>query len=339
MKKHHGLPAVAPQRGAKAGAPYPRDFFVHLLRIVTLYASVVATILLLFSYIEVLYPDPLSFYYPGALAQIRSATATLIVMFPVFLLCGWVLSREIARYPEKAEYRIRKWLLYVTLFIAAITMIVDLITLLQNFLSGELTMRFLLKVAVVLVVAAVVFAYFLWDARRTDFGNRSVQNVSAFLVSTALIASVAAGFVLVGSPMYQRRVRLDEERLMHLQQIQNEVMYRWQLTRELPRRITDLRDDIRGFVPPVDPETGEAYGYRPTGVLSFELCAVFTVPTPDPIRASSEKVAYPRPMGHYGDSSSDTWVHEEGSDCFTRTIDPELYPAQEESLMRPAKPL
>jgi hypothetical protein len=61
---------------------------------------------------------------------------------------------------------IRKWLIYFTLFAAALIIIGDLVTLLNRFLEGELTVRFLLKVLAVFFVAGSVFYYYLWDLRK-----------------------------------------------------------------------------------------------------------------------------------------------------------------------------
>ena len=148
--------SIASQMPVKSKAS-PKDVFMHLLSIVTLYVSVVSFIALLFQYVNVLFPDQLNFYYTSALNTIRQSTASLVVVFPVYILVSWLLGRDFAREPGKREIKIRKWLLYLTLFIATITIIVDLVTLVYNFLSGELTVRFLLKVMAVLIVAAAVF--------------------------------------------------------------------------------------------------------------------------------------------------------------------------------------
>ena len=147
----------------------PKDVFYHLLSIVTLYMSAISFITLLFQLIGQWFPDPLDYAY-GADQVIRWSASILIVAFPVYLLMMWLISKDIATDPARRELRVRKWLGYLTLFIAAITAIVDVATLVYNLLGGEFTIRFILKVLVVLAVAAVVFFYYLKELRSTKQG-------------------------------------------------------------------------------------------------------------------------------------------------------------------------
>ena len=57
---------------------------------------------------------------------------------------------------------------YVTLAIAACALVGDVISLIYNFLGGELTARFLLKVLTVALIAGTAFVYYLWDLRETE---------------------------------------------------------------------------------------------------------------------------------------------------------------------------
>jgi len=144
----------------------PKDVFYHLLSIVTLYMSAISFITLLLQLINTWFPDPLDYGY-GVDGVIRWSAAILIVAFPVYLLMMWLINKDIAAEPARREIRVRKWLGYLTLFIAAITAIIDVGTLIYNLLGGELTTRFILKVLVVLAVAATVFFYYLRELHDT----------------------------------------------------------------------------------------------------------------------------------------------------------------------------
>jgi len=94
---------IAPKSG-------PRDFFMYLLVTATLYASVVGFLAVSFAYVDVLHPDKLVSCYDCALSQIRWSSSALIVVFPVFVVLFWLLSREYAAIPEKRELKVRRWL-------------------------------------------------------------------------------------------------------------------------------------------------------------------------------------------------------------------------------------
>lgn len=148
----------------------PRDVFLHLLAIIALYVSAGSFIALLFQYINILIPDALdqSGHY-GLMASyqtIRWSIASLLIVFPSYIFVSWYVNKEYAATPEKRMFRIRKWLVYFTLFIAALIIIGDLVTLIFNLLGGELTARFLLKIFTVLFVAGSVFGYYFWDLKR-----------------------------------------------------------------------------------------------------------------------------------------------------------------------------
>jgi hypothetical protein len=72
---------------------------------------------------------------------------------------------------------------------------------------------------------------------------------------------------------------------------------------------------------PEDPQTNEAYEYKKTGSLSFEICANFNKASE---AVGTPSVVYPEYVGKVGEN----WQHEAGRACFTRTIDPELYPVR-----------
>ena len=117
--------------------------------------------------------------------------------------------------------------------------------------------------------------------------------------------------------------QFDERRVGELSMIQWEVVNYWQTKEELPQSLDALTDDIRGFIPPRDPETGEPYRYRVTGGLSFELCATFKTSNKGE-GGDSKARSVPVPADPYG--MQENWMHGIGETCFSRTIDPERFP-------------
>jgi len=295
----------------------PKDVFMYLLNMIALYASATSILVLLFQYINIYFPDILNPYFdPGS--PMRWAIASLIIIFPVFILTSKFIQKDIEKFPQKSELKIRKWLLYFTLFIAAIIIIGDLVSLIYNFLQGELTIRFFLKIISVLAVAASIFGYYLYELRRKPGIISSKIKIFTRLVIAIVAVIVIVGFFIAGSPFKQRLVRFDRERVNDLQMIQGQIVNFWINKEKLPASLNDLKDNISGFVAPVDPETGNPYEYRVKGNLTFELCANFNFASKEgAINISAP--AYPR----YG--IEENWNHSAGRVCFERTIDPDIY--------------
>lgn len=294
----------------------PKYVFLHLLLVGTLYASVIGFITLLFQYVSFLMPelgDVNSYYYRGILDAIRGATAMLIVIFPVFLFVSWLLRKDFDKDPGKRNMRIRKWLLHLTLFITSIVIIVDLITLIYAFLSGEITTTFLIRILIILSVVGTVFSYYLWEIRRDPGQKTTLPKTMTWIVGTIMIVAIGSGFFLVGSPFYQRQVRLDEDRLEDLRNIEGRIINYWEKKDKLPTKLVDLEDSISGFVVPEDPEN-RVYEYEIKGDKIFDLCATFNTKSLE--LEKNIKVA---------DSYHSKWLHDSGRVCFERKIDSELH--------------
>ncbi|MDP3934630.1 MAG: DUF5671 domain-containing protein [Candidatus Giovannonibacteria bacterium] len=325
MNEKTSLPAE------KAG---PKDVFLQLLNIIALYVSAGMFINLIFSYINIWLPDTLSENYYTLLAarsSVRWAIASLIVVFPVYIWATWFLNKGYAAMPEKREMKIRKWLLYFTLFLAGIIIIGDLVTLIYNLLQGELTTRFLLKIFTVLIVAGGIFGYYILDIKNKAPASPSQggpHKIFAYSVSAIMLVAIVGGFFLVGSPKEERARKFDDQRVQHLQLIQSEIINYWIKKAVLPKTLEELNDPIRGVVIPKDPEpeTGAAYIYEIKDKENFKLCAAFNMPSLDQLSANTPKRAipavYPPENIYYG---NENWAHGSGQICFDRKIDKDLY--------------
>ncbi|MBI5794018.1 hypothetical protein HZA87_02950 [Candidatus Uhrbacteria bacterium] len=313
-----------------------KDVFYYLLTIIMLYVGVVSFITLLFQYINVQFPDALdSWMMAGASDAMRGSISALLIVWPVYILMSWLIGRDLKADHGKQGLWVRKWLLYLTLFVAALTVIIDLITLVNTFLSGEITTRFILKVVVVLAVAVAVFAYYLWELRRDSSVHARLPKHAAIASSIVVVGAIVASFILIGSPGKQRDVRMDQQRVGDLQSIQSQVLSYWIQKEVLPTTLDDLKDPFSGYEAPVDPVTGEPYTYTVKGELEFEVCASFETE----VTEDGNNVYPTMPYGGYGVTGN--WAHGIGTTCFTRTIDPELYnndtggPEDLKSVIRP----
>ena len=152
--------------------PYlsPREAFLYLVLFATLYLSAYHLGGLLFDLINRAFPDAADPAYAARniAHSMRWSVASLVIAFPVFLFVARHLGKELARSPVKRLSAVRRWLTYLTLFLAATVLVGDLITLVYNLLGGELSVRFVLKVLVVGVIAGAIFGYYLLDLRREE---------------------------------------------------------------------------------------------------------------------------------------------------------------------------
>lgn len=310
----------------------PKDFFLQLGIIVSLYVSVISLINLLFQTINYAFPDKLAYYGDPYSGGIRVAIASLIIIFPLYLAFSWYIEKLFQTAPEKRDLGVRRWLLYFTLFVAGIAIIVDLVTLINAFLGGELTTRFVLKTITVLIVAGGVFGYYLSDLRRAQStpSKNKPWSISAIVI---VLASMIWGFSIMGSPATARAKRFDENRIADLQNIQWQIVNYWQQKGKFPKALADLEDPISGFRVPVDPDNKEAYEFTLGEGYAFKLCGNFSrsnIGEKERLAGRGE-FSSPYPSAAIvADKSGrvESWEHEEGRYCFERVLDPELYPVR-----------
>lgn len=304
----------------------PRDTFLYLLAIITLVVVAVGFGMAVFNYIDFYFPDPATDYYWSVSSYespVRQAMAMLIVVFPVFFWVSNFLRRDVKFHPEKRDLKIRKWLLNLTLFVAALAIIGDFVTVVNNFLRGELTARFVLKALTIFFISGSAFYYYLAQLKEK---NVKWLNLFSWVIMVVVIFTVAWGFVVIGSPFEQREKRFDERRVRDLSIIQSQIVNYWQRKELLPQRLSELEEPISGFLVPRDPKTQNEYEYivSDSKNIKFELCAIFDRSDLEGGETTNTTPKLAVPRGEY--YFNEIWQHGVGRDCFERTIDPELYP-------------
>ena len=306
----------------------PKDFFLWAGAMIALYVSVFSFLALVFDYINYAFPDQLSPYYGGDPYQggVSYEMASLIVLFPIFLILMRVIHNAIAKDSSRRDVWVRRWALFLTLFIAAATLAIDLITLIMYFLNGEISERFILKVLLVLLVAGAGFLHFIADLRGYWEGNAQKAKAIAWACGILIVLTIGSGFLIIGTPAQARNYLLDEQKVSDLQTIQSQVVTYWQQEGKLPTSLDPLNDPLSGVTVPTDAQSGQSYDYKVLGNLSFQLCATFNSVT-DPNAITPDMLSIPTPEGPAGSQDlSDSWYHDAGNQCFSRSIDPARYP-------------
>ena len=305
---------------------------MYLLVVVVLAMSAANVGTLLFQYINLYVPDLTLPACTGTWCQdtIRWSLASIIVVFSVFLWAWRFLQRDVVANPVKADARIRRWLLYLMLFVAGGFIIGDFVSLIYGWLRGDLTIQFALKVLVVFYISGTVFYYFLKVLHLP--AQAGYAKTVGWIAVAVVIASIVVGFISAGSPFRVRLEKQDEQRVTDLQIIQNQVVsVYWQSKGELPQSLNDLKDSINGFVAPVDPQTRQSYEYIRKGQLSFVLCATFVTQN---LSAEGTSPAVRQVYPAFPGDANANWAHDTGRVCFDRTIDPKLYPVNQPKLLQ-----
>ena len=305
------MPVPVPTDGGGA-----RDAFFHLLTFTTLYSTVIATIVLMFQYLNRLLPDAATqnyYSYSSDFSGIRWSLAVVMVSFPLFIFLSRILHAEFTKHPEKLASGIRKWLTYLTLFVTACTLIGDVITLFFFLLDGELSTRFILKVLAVFLMSGLPFWYYFTVVRLEPSKYALSQAHKIFFGSMSVIVPLIFvwGIVIVGSPSFGREQRFDEVRLSNLRAIHEEVLNQVHgdkrytepsvsiiaLPKPLPVSLEAVAANaVYTKISTTDPESGVPYEYFVKGT-SYSLCAEF---------------------GLVRDLSYDIfWNHSAGHHCFT----------------------
>lgn len=147
-----------------------REVFTYLVFFAALCVTAFNLGGMAFVFVELAFPDPAVDYgsWSSARTVLRWHISSLVVAFPLFLFLFRSIGKAIDRDPTRLSSRPRKWITYLALLAAGSILSGDVVALVYNLLGGELTVRFVLKVAIVATLAGGIFAYFLSEMRREE---------------------------------------------------------------------------------------------------------------------------------------------------------------------------
>ncbi len=290
-----------------------KDFFLYLGVFIGLYVSAINFLTLASAMIDKVFPVAGQYYYGDG--TIRFALAALIIFFPAFIYLSVTVNKDLKVNPDSREMWVRKWLIFLTLFVSGLTVLIDLATLVYRFLGAEdLSIQFFLKVLIVALIAISIFRYYLYDLKRMSGDFAKSTKTFAYIISAIVLIAFIYGFILI-QPFAQHGKNLDQTRVNDLMTIQNYVVYtQYQQKTTVPEKL--VNDPISGFTIPLDPETKIPYEYKKISADSFELCATFSASSTDDQYPNR---MYPVSMPYGG--ISDNWAHPIGHYCFSRVID------------------
>ncbi|HWA32296.1 MAG TPA: DUF5671 domain-containing protein, partial [Candidatus Paceibacterota bacterium] len=115
-------------------------FFLSLGLIITLITSVTSWLTLFFQTLDNKFPDVLNANYQYGYQTynfegMRMALATLIIFFPIFLIVSYYWKKKDNIGLLGADAVLKKWLIYIILFVSSLVAVIDLVTLVRYFVS------------------------------------------------------------------------------------------------------------------------------------------------------------------------------------------------------------
>jgi len=264
------LGSAVPARGGRV--EYASDAFSYLLAFISLCCWACATGAVFYALIDRWFPDKLDYDIAGETFRdtVSWELATIIVAFPIFAFVSRSIATNLRRTPERAESGVRKWLTYLALVLAAVALLGDGIAFLNAFLTGALTVRFVLQTVVLLTLAGGIFTYYLLSVRGEPVALER-DRIFAGIATVAAGAALILGFVGVGTPAHMRQLADDRRRVDDLNTLETLLTDFRANHPRLPPNLAELDEPVL----PKDPVSGKGYTYRPLDASHYQLCATF----------------------------------------------------------------
>lgn len=300
------------------------DIVVNFFSFILLGIVAVALGTLYFRVIDKFFPDPLdtmNWYGEAASASaIHYSISALLIGFPLYYAAMRIWFRKFREDEGRAESNLSRWLTYLVLLVASVTIVGDLITVVFTFLQGEISVRFFLKALTILGIAGIIFGFYYLERKKIQYRGdipRSIFRYFGQAVTGLVALGIILGFFAGGSPETARQRTFDAARANNLSALSSCIEGYARDLGQLPEELNDLRKSSQyaycaDFMR--DPETGDEYGYRVVAasraqgagrVGEFELCATFSLPS----SGSAGMDSYPGGTGAIWDE------HDAGTEC------------------------
>lgn len=254
--------------------------FYYLLSLVALIFMAISVGMVAFGIIDKTIPDILNYYnYSSVDSRLKFAISALLISIPVFYSVSCLINRGLRCQELDKESPIRRWLTYFIILVSSLIILGSFVSLVNSFLSGELTVRFILKVASVLLIAGISFSFYLYDVKRESPEKKDRVTKIFFVVTLFLVVSVfVAAWFFVESPQKTRARRIDNLILNNFFNLESCINSYYTYNKKLPEKISDLSLNQQIYFNPefaLDPESNEEIGYNKINDSEFELCANF----------------------------------------------------------------
>lgn len=287
-------------------------FFLYLISFFSLCFLSTGAGAILFQLINKNFSDTLRYDVASYFSQyaIKYGIAALIIATPVYFILMYLIGKYIQEGKISENSKVRKWLTYIVLFLAAGTILGDLVSLVYNMLGGDMIARFILKVIVVLFIAGSIFAYYLIDMKRKNMAGQRYE-VNRILAGTALFLVIIiafSGFTIVDSPFASRDKKIDQQTVSDLQSVDGQILNYYRENAVLPTALDDVKQNS-SYYP--NKKLNESITYQKIDKTDYKLCADF--------KRSASEYKTEQSRAYY--ESDDQWQYRKGNTCFNRSAE------------------
>lgn len=253
--------------------------FYYLLSLAALIFMAVSFGMIIFSIIDKTIPDVINGYTGGVDSQLKFAISALFIAAPIFYFISRLIHRGLHKGELEKESGIRRWLTYFIILVSALIILGVFVGVINNFLSGELTGRFIFKALTMLLIAGVSFSFYFYDIKRENPDRPDkVVRIFCFASLALVLAAFTAAWFFVESPSVARARRLDQALIQNFYSLENAANSYYDRYKKLPADLAELKTDKNIYLAElalIDPETKTPISYNKVSDKEFEFCATF----------------------------------------------------------------
>lgn len=289
----------------------PKYAFYYILSLVALIFVAISSAIIVFQIIDKSVFDALAYYgsYSNQSA-LRFGISALLISAPIFFLCVNLINNGLKKGEIDKESPLRNWLTYFILAVSAVVILGSLVGIINAFLSGEMTLKSILQLITVIIIASLVFSFYLYDIRRNKISKKDKAMKIFFFSSVSLVVIIfVSAWFFVESPKMARERKIDEKIMNNIHSLESYINSYYEKEERLPEDLSEVNSvaevvNFNQFL--INPVSGEKIEYKKMGERDFELCANFRTDSYE----SERNEVYPI---YIGDGSK---VYVKGWNCF-----------------------
>lgn len=269
--------------------------FYYLLSLAALIFTALAVGMVVFGIIDKSIIDALDYNsYSNVDAQLKFAISALFIAAPTYYFMSRLINQGLNKGELEKDSALRRWLTYFIILVASVIILGVFVSIINNFLSGELTMSFIFKAISMLIIAAIVFSFYFYDIKRPEIKAKDlVVRLFAWGSVALVLAAFISAWFFVESPQLARAKRLDQIVVNNIYQLENAVNSYYAEFDRLPVNLEEIKNSSNiyfDFKSTVDPESQQPIEYKVDGEKNFSFCATFRAASDEERRGNMNNV-------------------------------------------------